>query len=826
MLKKNFLLLLCLVVSLSSLVATTYYVAKTGDNSNGLSWASAYNEVQSAINAASNGDQVWVAKGKYRPTDYNPKGAGTAVLSRTKTFVIKNGIDLYGGFAGTETALDQRINYWIGQANETILSGDLNNDDDYSQWETYNQSLIKNTENSYNVIYYYNVYSTTIVDGFTISGGNANKKVSGKPYHDGGGAHLTSSYAYLKNCRIIYNQAVNAAGAITFSGGELWDCVISRNRTVAQSTDAGDAGGVKLHNGGKLINSIVTDNYSVENSARGGGVCCSWRSPGHSIINCVIANNKTAGTGGGIGNYGTYSTYTKAYNTIIWGNTRNGVSNQIGGTGTSLSYCAVQGGYSGTGIYNLSSDNDAETGPNFYNSEAGDWRLRITSPLLNIGSNTYTSTPVSVTTDILGNPRIIESIVDMGPYEHFYQVTLQADANGIIYVKSVASGTADGSSWENATSSLQGALDSDAEQVWIAEGTYYPAENLPGMEDDLRAQSFILNSDKQIYGGFPADANTIDNSTLDSRNSDEYLVYLTGDIGQPGLQDDNSYHVLYSQNISSFTILDGLIISGGNANGATPHDQGGAIYLVDSSPTINDVNVEDNQSDSGTDPILLEGESNPIVTDSPGMDDTLPVELTSFSAIITSTNYSRIMWQTASESNLIGYNIYRSELDQINGAIRINPAYIEANNSTTGSEYSYTDQEVELNVTYYYWLQSNEMNGYVEYFGPISLKISEDNPNGGIVEPVLNTSLKNNYPNPFNPETRFEFYVNEGEAATFEIYNLKGQVITSLRNIGSGNHDYVWDGKDREGNQVASGIYFYSLRTKFYNSVKKMVLSK
>jgi len=821
MCKGKMIILLVLLVQVTGLFSAVYYVSKTGDNSNGLTWASAYNEVQTAINAASNGDEVWVAKGKYTPTDTNPLGAGTAILNRTKTFVIKNGIDVYGGFAGTETAINQRVNYWIGQSNESILSGDLNNDDDYSRWETYNQSLIKNTENSYNVIYYYNVYTTTIVDGFTISGGNANKKVTGKPYHDGGGAHLTSSRAYLKNCRIIYNQAVNAAGAITFSGGELWDCVISRNRTVAQSTDAGDAGGVKLHNGGKLINSIVTDNYSVESSARGGGVCCSWRSPGHAIINCVIANNETNGTGAGIGNYGTYSSYTKAYNTIVWGNIGD---SQIGGTSMTLTYCGVEGGYTGTGNYTLNSENDAVNGPNFYNSEAGDWRLRITSPLLNIGSNTYTSTPVSVTTDILGNPRIIETIVDMGPYEHFYQVALQPDINGIIYVKSVASGTADGSSWENATSSLQGALDSDADQVWIAEGTYYPTENLPGMETDLRAQSFILSSDKQIYGGFPAEATTAENSTLDSRNTDEYLVFLTGDIGQPGLQDDNSYHVLYSQNISSFTVLDGLIISGGNANGASPHDQGGAIYLVDSSPTINDVDVEENQSDSGSEPILLSGESNPVITDSPGLDDTLPVELTSFTASMTSANFSCIQWRTASETNLLGYNIYRNENEDINNALRINPSYIQATNNSTGSEYSYTDEEVEMNSTYYYWLESNEMDGLVEYFGPISIKISGHQED---IEPVIFASeLKGNYPNPFNPETTFEFYVKDGETATFEIYNLLGQVVKRTISIPAGKHEYVWNGLDNSGKKVASGIYFYSLRTETYSSVKKMVLSK
>ena len=139
MLKKIIITVFILVVFFINLFSATFYVSKNGDNSNGLTWGTAFNEVQTAINAASNGDQVWVAKGKYLPTDYNPQGTGTAVLNRTKTFIIKNGIDVYGGFAGNETALDQRINYWIGQANETILSGDLNDDDDYSQWETYNQ---------------------------------------------------------------------------------------------------------------------------------------------------------------------------------------------------------------------------------------------------------------------------------------------------------------------------------------------------------------------------------------------------------------------------------------------------------------------------------------------------------------------------------------------------------------------------------------------------------------------------------------------------------------------------------------------------------------
>ena len=609
----------------------------SGGNNDGSSWANAFSDVQDGIDAAYTSGisdaEVWVAKGKYLPTSYNPLGENGAVLNRTKTFVMKNQVDVYGGFSGNETSIDQRTNYWIGQVNETILSGDLDNNDDYSQWETYNSATVGNDENSYNVVYYYSVSSETILDGFTISGGNANKKVS-RPYHDGGGAHLTNKNAYLQNCRIIYNRGNNAGGVITFSGGTLIDCVISHNLATGECGDTGDAGGVKLHDAGHLINSIVTDNYSSNSTARGGGVCCSWSisTIRHYIVNCVITNNKTNGTGGGIGNYGTSSSYTNAYNTILWNNYQDAAKNQIGGTSMTVRYCGVEGGYSGTGNYTLSSTNTDVAGPNFFDPNGGDWRLETTSPCINIGYNNAVNGSLSylaaIDFDFAGSSRVLETTVDMGVYESAYiapVLTIQPDGYGRVFVKSSSSGAANGSSWANATSWLQGAIDAaetfetnnpgTEAQVWVAEGTYYPTASIAGLESDTKGKSFILRNGVEIYGGFPYDADATNNSSLTSRSLGSCSVYLSGDVGQPGIESDNSYHVIWADvsNMGTTTVLDGFTITGGYASGTAPHDMGAGMYSTGSSPTISNCYLNENTASLGGGGMYLTSGASPVL---------------------------------------------------------------------------------------------------------------------------------------------------------------------------------------------------------------------
>lgn len=95
---------------------------------------------------------------------------------------------------------------------------------------------------------------------------------------------------------------------------------------------------------------------------------------------------------------------------------------------------------------------------------------------------------------------------------------------------------------------------------------------------------------------------------------------------------------------------------------------------------------------------------------------------------------------------------------------------------------------------------------------------------------ILTPQLFDNYPNPFNPTTIISFSLtSEGSENTeLAIYNLKGQVVKQLLNqkLSAGNHSCIWNGKDDNGKQVASGVYFYKLRSGSYTNTKKMLLLK
>jgi len=89
-------------------------------------------------------------------------------------------------------------------------------------------------------------------------------------------------------------------------------------------------------------------------------------------------------------------------------------------------------------------------------------------------------------------------------------------------------------------------------------------------------------------------------------------------------------------------------------------------------------------------------------------------------------------------------------------------------------------------------------------------------------------SLENNYPNPFNAETTIRFELPQNSHVRLEIYNLLGQRVTTLLNSPkpAGRYTLKWDGKDQNGNDVASGIYFYKLVAGDFRQIKKMVLTR
>jgi len=88
--------------------------------------------------------------------------------------------------------------------------------------------------------------------------------------------------------------------------------------------------------------------------------------------------------------------------------------------------------------------------------------------------------------------------------------------------------------------------------------------------------------------------------------------------------------------------------------------------------------------------------------------------------------------------------------------------------------------------------------------------------------------LYQNYPNPFNPSTTIQFYspqFADGEVAIFNTLAEKIKTVFSGR-VHQGNNFARWDGRDEQGKRVASGVYFYRLRTQTFSETKRMLLIK
>lgn len=200
------------------------------------------------------------------------------------------------------------------------------------------------------------------------------------------------------------------------------------------------------------------------------------------------------------------------------------------------------------------------------------------------------------------------------------------------------------------------------------------------------------------------------------------------------------------------------------------------------------------------------------------VDPTLPVVLSSFTAVLTAQNYVQLNWITESETNMLGFRVYRSETDTPD--LLITPIMIGATNTSSTQHYSVTDNEVVVGTTYNYWLETVDM-GHTTFHGPQTVTVS------GTTTPILPsiTQLGNAYPNPFRASTNISLAVKEGETATVTIYNILGQVVRTY-NKTQGSHTINWDGRDARGNACGSGIYFYKLSSPSMNQTKKMVIVK
>ncbi|MBX3359632.1 MAG: hypothetical protein KF745_14530 [Phycisphaeraceae bacterium] len=281
-----------------------YVRAGASGAGNGASWADAFTGVQAALDAAQAGDQIWVAAGVYRP--------GVSGGSRESSFLMKTGVALYGGFAGTEGSLGQRD--W--RVNVTTLSGDLNGDD--------GPEFSNRADNAYHVVVALNVADTAVIDGFVVRGGHADGPGFGAlptSKNQGSGINVYDAQPRIVNCTLVDNYASDHGTINDHGDSTVIDCVFDSNY-------AGDHGaGLYSHNHAMTMAMGCTFRNNVT-PGKGGG---SYTQSGHAQwIDCVFTGN-VAERGAGF-----YHHTGSA--TAVTGCTFTGNTGTVGGGGV---YCDV-----------------------------------------------------------------------------------------------------------------------------------------------------------------------------------------------------------------------------------------------------------------------------------------------------------------------------------------------------------------------------------------------------------------------------------------------------------------------------------------------------
>ncbi|MCR5248437.1 MAG: DUF1565 domain-containing protein [Paludibacteraceae bacterium] len=438
------------------------YVSAKGDaDATGESWDKATSLLQSAINIAGRTHaDVYVAAGTY----YGDTLGQNA-------FTMIEGVNVYGGFAGTETSPSERDL----KKNKTILSGQGK------------QRVLRQMS-------HFTDSTMTVWDGFVIQDGSTRPN----EMSNGIGAWLMD-YSALVNCEIKDNLAYkNIFGFGVYINdaphSRLENCLIHHNGPALNTNNefvcSGGGTAVGFSGSGNMINCTVTDNESYNTDAavdiRNRGVV--------NIVNSIIVGNKNF--------TGSKSPKTPKNITVS------------GNSVLKSSHCAIDGTYSGEGNISINAS-DLNT----------DYSLKSISSCIDAGENV----DLLDSMDIYGNKRVQGKSIDIGAIESSWSRVITPSANNIIYVSENGKETATGSSWEDATNLLQTAINVASRtgaDVYVTAGTY--------KGDTASVYAFVMGEGVNVYGGFtgtetsPSERNLkLNKSVLTGQNKQHVLCQKT-----------------------------------------------------------------------------------------------------------------------------------------------------------------------------------------------------------------------------------------------------------------------------------------------------------
>ena len=376
-------------------------------SNNGLTWTDAYTDLQEAIDLSCNcpGSPIWIAEGSYQPTQDNPISSDNTASD--VTFYIDHPVEIYGGFAGTETSISERD--W--RINKTILDGALPSSTDSALHVVVMDADV--------------ICPDWILDGLHIRNGHSTESFGFNS--SGGGLKInasTQASPIISNCTFYNNKATTNGGAIDANlndsnTGDVIEMTISN--CVFYQNNAGNSGGAIYlntptsgNNRPSLINSLF-----YENATQGVGGAIHATSSGVTgsgflaleMINCTVADNSATGDGGGIYISADEDAF-KIYNSIIWNNT--------GADGDDLYTSGQLGTIESCVILQIANEQfasvqqDIITQDPLFNTPGSDYSLMPSSPAVNAGDNAAAN---GIEHDLDGNIRIGCGVIDIGAFE-------------------------------------------------------------------------------------------------------------------------------------------------------------------------------------------------------------------------------------------------------------------------------------------------------------------------------------------------------------------------------------------------------------------------
>lgn len=364
-----------------------------GDRS-GSSWNNAMTELADALLAVDERDevdgpiQIWVAQGIYHPVlpanDEEVSEAEQAI-----GFSLMNRVEIYGGFSGDGTEAQLTARNW--QRYPTVLSGDIDQNDETTTGIIRDPVDGIHGSNSLHVVVSQDTDNSAILDGFVITGGNADN-TGNSAISRGGGILIENGSPTLANLVITGNAANHGGGIYNETGNPT------------------------------IINALIANNQA---HSSGAGMSSSNKS-NPQLINVTISGNTASSRGGGVMSYDSKPVLT---NSIIWGNRAGTLANpgheiyNNGSSTTTLTHVVYRNGAGDVVVVDggeISEINTLTENPQFADPEAGDYTLKETSPAINAGSNDYYTDVgghLLDDKDLAGNPRLTGSTIDIGAYE-------------------------------------------------------------------------------------------------------------------------------------------------------------------------------------------------------------------------------------------------------------------------------------------------------------------------------------------------------------------------------------------------------------------------